>query len=1149
MIDKLPAGEYVIYETKVGKYSDKYELKETNVPGGTKEKVKNIEKVTVTPTGTEVVTKHTIKNMPDFGSLVIKKIDKNSEKALPGIGFKVYSQINNQKGWLKLNDDNEVVEYTTFDKATELYTNENGSTDEIRKLPAGNYDVYETSLKHGNYDYSEIYAIEENDSVPEGPSGTLTKRVAKLVETTEVKVNEKSESTKCIAENERAYINLSGYVWLDRQSQKQSIRNDLFKEDENDNADIALKGIKVGLYSRFYTGLWIPGQEHSGPHDFLIQETETDENGAYSFKNVKISDLGHLVVKFEYDGLTYTNVDTILSEAKGSKVAEFSGDREKFNKKFEIIENGTEIDGKELEYYTQDHKSTLMNKSRFVINADNGRAEFYLHSQYENGNFEYNEDGTAEIKNINLGLYEREQPDLAVVKDIENAKVSVNGYDHMYKYGSRFLNEGDYKDGFNVGVKFGEKYGKQTYSRAIYKTDYNYHNKNDKNKELKVYITYKIGIKNQATSLTSRVNSLVDYYDSRYTLEGIGRSIDDTTGEILKTDSRMDYRDTKYNDEYKKLEIFTKMNVDSQKDQYIYVQFSLSKEAISTIFFDANGKEIEDKLLLDNVVEITSYSTFKDDAIYAGIDKDSQPGNAVPGDVNTYEDDTDKAPALQILGAEARKITGTVFLDKTSDELKVGQERKGNGIYDEGIEKTISEVEVKMLNENGDVVATDKTDENGYFELSGFAPGNYTIIYTWGDTTYNVHDYKGTIYNDEARMTNNKWYQQSEIRYSDATDNYNRRVDIDSGKHPEYTTMVSETPLMSFGIELSDTVSEGLMGITSGIDGVKFEVKNVDFGIVERPRQKLDISKHATAMKITLANNMGTLDSIIDRDENGNIILKGTGLEMLTATPQEGTRKGALLLAQVDSDILQGAKIQVEYTISVANNSELDYDSERYYKFGEISGNKITIKPEGVYDYLEGSVLDSEKATENSGWVEKSRTEYNNETSNTTIMDQYLIGHSSSIVSPDGTITNISGYEEFIAEHYEKITEYTVELVKELRETLLADKTILRNANLEKTLEPGQSNTAKLYTSKELSVADEIDLNNSAEITKVQKNTNAGRTITPRDSSLYTFAEEITVTPPTGDNHNYVLPIILGVSTFIILGAGVVLIKKKVLNK
>ena len=575
----------------------------------------------------------------------------------------------------------------------------------------------------------------------------------------------------------------------------------------------------------------------------------------------------------------------------------------------------------------------------------------------------------------------------------------------------------------------------------------------------------------------------------------------------------------------------------------------MNKEAIETIFFDANGREVEDKLLLDNVVEINSYSTFKGDAIYAGIDKDSQPGNAVPGDVNTYEDDTDKAPALQILGAEARKITGTVFLDKTSDELKIGQERIGDGIYDEGEEKTIPGVLVELVNEDKSVQASATTDENGYFELSGFAPGNYTIIYTWGDTTYNVRDYKGTIYNDEARMANDKWYQQSEIRYSDATDNYSRRVDIDSSVHPEYTTMVSETPLMSFGIELSDTLSEGLMGITSGIDGVKFEVKNVDFGIVERPRQKLDISKHATAMKITLANNMGTLDAIIDRDENGNIILKGTGLEMLTATPQEGTKKGALLWAQVDSDILQGAKIQVEYTISVANNSEIDYDSEKYYKFGEISGNKMTIKPEGVYDYLEGSVLDSEKATENSGWVEKSRTEYNSETSNTTIMDQYLIGHSSSIVSPDGTITNISGYEEFIAEHYEKITEYTVELVKELRETLLADKTILRNAKLEKELEPGQSNEAKLYTSKELTVAEEIDLNNSVEITKVDKNTQTGRTITPRDSSLYTFAEEITVTPPTGDNHNYVLPIILGVSTFIILGAGVVLIKKKVLNK
>ena len=47
----------------------------------------------------------------------------------------------------------------------------------------------------------------------------------------------------------------------------------------------------------------------------------------------------------------------------------------------------------------------------------------------------------------------------------------------------------------------------------------------------------------------------------------------------------------------------------------------------------------------------------------------------------------------------------------------------------------------------------------------------------------------------------------------------------------------------------------------------------------------------------------------------------------------------------------------------------------------------------------------------------------------------------------------------------------------------------------------------------------------------------------PEDSS-----EEVTLTTNTGGNRDYVLPITIGISTLIILGAGIVFIKKKVLK-
>ena len=105
---------------------------------------------------------------------------------------------------------------------------------------------------------------------------------------------------------------------------------------------------------------------------------------------------------------------------------------------------------------------------------------------------------------------------------------------------------------------------------------------------------------------------------------------------------------------------------------------------------------------LDNVVEINSYSTFGEDGkAYAGIDVDSNPGNAKPGDKTTYEDDTDSSPSLQLEIADARELAGTVFLDETNmPELQTNKERRGNGKYDEG-EKGIASVEVTLTENTG----------------------------------------------------------------------------------------------------------------------------------------------------------------------------------------------------------------------------------------------------------------------------------------------------------------------------------------------------------------------------------------------------------------------------------------------------------------
>ncbi len=43
------------------------------------------------------------------------------------------------------------------------------------------------------------------------------------------------------------------------------------------------------------------------------------------------------------------------------------------------------------------------------------------------------------------------------------------------------------------------------------------------------------------------------------------------------------------------------------------------------------------------------------------------------------------------------------------------------------------------------------------------------------------------------------------------------------------------------------------------------------------------------------------------------------------------------------------------------------------------------------------------------------------------------------------------------------------------------------------------------------------------------------------------MAETTIVTPATGENQNYIIPIVIGTTALLMLGAGVVIIKKKVL--
>ena len=1089
-------------------------------------------------------------NIKILGNLKVIKVNKDNIKIkLQGVGF--YVQNKDTKKWVKV--ENDTVSYTDKkEDATEFITDKNGEIT-IKNLVVGTYVAYET--KNPNYGY---------ESIKEGQEKSIT-----VDKTAELQIPNKPK-----------YIKLSGYVWVDKVFSKQASRNDLYKDNDYDSNDILLDGITVRLIDKT-TGK-------------VVKEAKTADGGKYLFTDVLVDELGNYYIEFEYDGLTYTNVIPHIDKDNGSKVAENSSVRDEFNKGFSVIEGSTESnkgitkDSAENPKYDLNynidknkHTSTLNNTGLYPIKANTNETGYVIKDHFT--------PGQEEIKYINLGLYERAQPDLALIKNIYSAKVIVNGYEHTYNYEDRFnKNTGENKniDEFNpenneektktnVRVKFNQKYGEKSFTRAIYPSDV----KETQDKNFSVKVVYKITLKNESGVLYSKINSLVDYFDARYTIEekgSIGTGYEN--GEIK---DEINYKlDKSYQDaKYRKLIIDcnTKINP-NESNRNIYVEYTLTRDSVKDILFDENWDEKTNIEGLENIVEINSYSTYSDKDFtksYAGIDSDSNPGSTIPGNKDTYEDDTDYAPGLILEVANSREITGTVFEDNAVDPTEGGtnRERLGNGKFDDG-EKTISGVQVglykeadfeEIKDEDGKIIDMqleskakpvgtttyggdnkDSTGKDGAFTIKDFAPGEYRIVYFWGDGKYTIEDYKSTIWTSDNKNEKdgnpNTWYRvNTDKRYSDALDNYDTRLKIDRGD-TSINKMDSKTPTMVFGVELADDI-DNKKTETSGIGKVTFSIENIDFGVIERPRQSIDVTKRAKSMKMTLANGQVIADAkIVEKDGKLQLEQQVKGV-IYTEPSDKNNPKNGQIKAEIDNELIQGSKVEIEYEIKVQNNSEIDYDSEKYYCYGEKDVEIVKIKASGVYDYLDNTMIANDENTE---W--ETIKDYNEKVSKPTVIEEYLHKYQSSSTDASGNTEIRIGYEKFEEQYSEAIGNWRIENIITARKKRLADKTILHNANLEGEIAPGEFNMASLTASKILTNTDEIELNNDVEITEVTRTAKTGRKVTPKYTSLYDRGETVTITTPTGENKNYILITIVAISFFVILGTGIVFIKKKILK-
>ncbi len=556
---------------------------------------------------------------------------------------------------------------------------------------------------------------------------------------------------------------LGGTVWVDMDGGKESLGDAHYG-----SGDTPMSGVPVYLYRQDGT---------------LIAQVTTDGSGNYKF--TRLNAMYKYYVKFRYNAQYYEPVQYV-SPYNGNWTTNSNGtdvrnERLEINARFQTIsaspDNYTRPGGGSNSTYTRDQLEAAgaidqfgnltggsSSQSAYVVDCQlesftgNGSIDLYPvenvfvidYAQNQLSRTIINATPIYEkIMHINQGYKERQEVDLALKKDVEKATLEINGKTHVYEYDQRSeANDPNYDGTFDVSVRISDGYYSTEYSRELYKSDYAYkvsqYGENyaeygkDKDDELKIFVTYKLTVRNQSMSVRGRIDEIVDYYDEDYTFVPERSYIEWSDGSKNEDPSIFTVGNSSLGSTPGNINGYNKVYV-TGGDRYLNagekVTYYLTYEVNKTT--DSNG---EDWIILDeelqsgeaigvgkeNIAEINRYSTIYADGtqvanvgdvggLPAGIiDRDSNPGNVedtgIGKDTGTndsvyerFEDDSDKAPNIRIIlyrdDEENRVIQGTVWEDDRNvndNSINRGTTATGDGIRDED-ETKINGVTVQLV--------------------------------------------------------------------------------------------------------------------------------------------------------------------------------------------------------------------------------------------------------------------------------------------------------------------------------------------------------------------------------------------------------------------------------------------------------------------